>query len=112
MSAEGARFPSDELTLADAATPAMTATVILLGVTFLGTAEHSVRVPAVGLVIAQVQSGSFHDFVPLRGTIVRASSSRCCSVRPENSCTVPSSSAMSKVVRGSRGRGARATAET
>ncbi len=45
-------------------------TVILLGVTFLGTAERSVRMPAAGIVIAQVQSGSFHDFVPLRGAIV------------------------------------------
>ncbi|MDB5397369.1 MAG: transporter permease [Rhodospirillales bacterium] len=45
-------------------------TVILLAVAFLGTAERSVRVPAASITIARVDTGSFHDFVPLRGAIV------------------------------------------
>jgi HlyD family secretion protein len=44
--------------------------VALLAFAFLGTAERSLRMPAAGLTIARVETGSFHDFVPLRGAIV------------------------------------------
>jgi HlyD family secretion protein len=36
----------------------------------LGRAEHSVRLKATGMVIAPVTRAQFHDFVPLRATVV------------------------------------------
>src|SRR5581483_8533144 len=52
---------------AAAAVLVMGATTVL---TLFGTAERSVRMPIAHLTIATVERGPFHDFVPLRATVV------------------------------------------
>ncbi len=42
--------------------------IITLG--FWGTRERSVRVPLANVIIATVERSTFHDFVPLNGTVV------------------------------------------
>jgi HlyD family secretion protein len=53
---------------------AMAAAVLVTGVitvvTLFGTAERSVRMPIANVTIATVERGPFHDFVPLRATVV------------------------------------------
>ncbi len=45
--------------------------LVALGVSlFVGTAERSVRMPLANVSIATVTKGSFHDFIPLRATVV------------------------------------------
>lgn len=53
---------------------AVVATLAVVGVTtvitLFGTAERSVRMPIANVTIATVGRGAFHDFVPLRATVV------------------------------------------
>jgi len=55
-----------QLTLAAAVVIAGATTVVML----FGTAERSVRMPIANVTIATVERGVFHDFVPLRATVV------------------------------------------
>ena len=75
---------------------AIAAALAVLGVTtaitLFGTAERSVRMPIANVTIATVESGAFHDFVPLRATVVPldtvyldARSRSCRPTRPSSS---------------------------
>jgi HlyD family secretion protein len=50
------------------------AAVVVVGAvtvaTLFGTADRSVRMPIANVTIATVEKGAFHDFVPLRATVV------------------------------------------
>ena len=44
--------------------------VVALAIAFLSGAERSVRVAANSVTVDKVEQGVFHDFIPLRGTVV------------------------------------------
>src|SRR5215472_13475144 len=52
----------------------VTATLAIVGATtvatLFGTADRSVRMPIANVTIATVEKAAFHDFVPLRATVV------------------------------------------